>query len=189
MSIRERNCCNEKRQPAPHSVLQIRVPVTLPAHQCHRLAKVLAAHGPRLTGSSFDPNKLPGEVQSQSQAEERALEQAEARELARVRAQPQETFHMSMELYGEVSGSQRLELDVKKWDFSFREVRLFASAGDVTPSVSIQMDPRIAGQFNVLLKNPRRPRRVLRYRLVEMDASEAFEEFFSATIGALDFFD
>ena len=114
MSIRERNCCNEKRQPAPHSVLQIRVPATLPAHQCHRLAKVLAAHGPRLTGGSFDPNKLPGEVQSQSQAEARALEQAEAQELARVRAQPQEPFHMSMELYGEVSGSQRLELDVKK---------------------------------------------------------------------------
>tara|TARA_B110000858_G_scaffold76301_2_gene88464 strand:- start:2612 stop:3001 length:390 start_codon:yes stop_codon:yes gene_type:complete len=129
-------------------------------------------------------------VQSQSQAEARALEQAEAQELARVRAQPQEPFHMSMELYGEVSGSQRLELDVKKWDFRFREVRLFAtSAGDVTPSVSIQMHPRIPGQFNVLLVNPRRPRRFLRYRLVQMDASEAFREFFFATIGALDFFD
>ena len=185
MSIRERNCCNEKRQPAPHSVLQIRVPVTLPAHQCHRLAKVLAAHGPRLTGGSFDPNKLPGEVQSQSQAAARALEQAEARELARVLAQPQEPFHMSMELYGEMSGSKRLELDVKKWDFKFREVRLFASAGGVTPGVIIEKDRRIAGQFNVLLRNPASQRTFLSYRLDQVEVSEAFREFFFATIGAL----
>jgi hypothetical protein len=157
------------------------------SHQRHSLAKVLAAHGPRLTGGSFDHNKIPRDVQSQAQAQARARARAQAEAREEAQAQPQAPFRMSMRFYTTDSVYHTLELDVNNWDFAYRDVRLFTSADKDNPRAIIEMDRRIPGGFQLLLPRPngRIGRDFLTYKLVEMGASEAFLEFFRATIGAL----